>query len=177
MQSINEWAAAHNISQFVSQFIDAGFDTIPVLSELDTDDLDWMKINKPGDRKKILRAVRELAGQLSLESENAEEEEIIDVEHDPTMELVIRETSREMNQGRASVLEWTDMLSALSPMLSQGHRVNEGNPLYVATCMGDRNEVSRLVGRIKEGRLNVDVNELCGDAKTTVLHTAVGMGG
>jgi len=174
MEAIEVWAATHKIEAFLPKLIEAGFDTIEVLSELDAGDLDWMEITKPGDRKKILLAVKQLPCSDTFQEE---EDDIIDIVHDPTLELVHQEYSREMTQGRTSVLQMTDMLQALSPLLSHGHRINEGNPLYSAICKGDRQEVVRLVSKMKEGRINIDINELCGETKTTALHTAVGMGG
>ena len=164
------WAKQYKIECFLDKFVEAGFDTMEVISQIDAEDLDWMKISRPGDRKKVMIAVR----GISVE---ADAPLVVEEMIDETNELVVLECAKEMKEGKTSVLQLSDMLNALSPLLSQGHRIYEGNPLYLAVCQGDVEEVSRLVKKIKEGTLNVDVNELCGDSKSTVLHTAVGMGG
>lgn len=178
-EDIVQWAEQYKIDSFLGKFQEAGFDTMEVISEITAEDLDWMKINRPGDRKKIIIAVRAILDKDENRNETNEEEKEKITElagNEEIHELVNLECSKEMKEGRTSVLQLSDMLnSKVAPLLTQGHRIFEGNPLYLAVCQKDTQEVTRLVKKIKEGKLNVDINELCGDSKSTVLHTAISM--
>lgn len=168
-EEIVSWAKKYRIEAFLEKLQDAGFDTMEVLSQIEPEDLDWMEIIRPGDRKKIMIAVR----SIETQEDNEESEEVtVGTEINEiinTEELACSDRPRE-----PQIL--LDMMTALSPFLTQSHRVVEGNQLYHAVCKNDINEVTKLVKQIKEGNSIIDINEQCGTSKSTVLHTAVSMG-
>lgn len=181
-EDIQEWAKKYKLESFLGSFSKAGFDTMEVISEITPEDLDWMEIKRPGDRKKIMIGVRAIESSTTDENTNDDNDEEQNTQNETTVgneevnELVNLECSKEMKEGRTSVLQLSDKLQAkVLPLLTQGHRIYEGNPLYLAVCKKDNKEVEKLVKKIKEGKLNVDINELCGDSKSTVLHTAISM--
>lgn len=172
-EEILSWAKKYKIDAFLPKFQEAGFDTMEVISQIEAEDLDWMEITRPGDRKKIMIAVR----NIELELDNDEESEEITVGTEINTDPQIEEPEQiSLRTDRSCQTGLLDMLSALSPLLTQGQRVYEGNPLYHAVCKNDLNEVTSMVKQIKEGNSNIDINEQCGETKSTVLHTAVSMG-
>jgi len=54
------WCEQNDLTSMLSKFVKAGFDSLAVMEELDSNDLDYMQIMLPGTRKKVLRAIRML---------------------------------------------------------------------------------------------------------------------
>jgi len=57
---VKEWAIKYAIDSLLPKLIDAGFDTLDVLKELELSDLDAIGVQKPGERKKVLMATKAL---------------------------------------------------------------------------------------------------------------------
>lgn len=63
MENVHSWLVKNRLDIFEDVFIQNGYDELDVIAELDETDLDAMKINLPGHRKKILLRVKQLKEQ------------------------------------------------------------------------------------------------------------------
>lgn len=60
-ESVHEWLKALRLEQYHGRFVDAGYDDLEVLVDLDEGDLDHVGVTLPGHRKKLLLARAALA--------------------------------------------------------------------------------------------------------------------
>src|SRR3990167_5613750 len=203
-EEIIEWAKKYKIDQFLEKFVEAGFDTVEVIREMEESDLNWMDITAPGQRKKILLAVKNLPGEISQpiqqqgwefeqefgkpqkdDEEDLNEyevgQEIVAFENQvplydmPVGRMVSRHFQKQKGTRTTSKKSLEDLCASLLPFLTQGHRLRgqSENPLYTAISNNNVNEVLNILDQIRENKINLNVNDLCGDSRSTPLHNAI----
>eukprot|EP00128_Syssomonas_multiformis_P013501 Colp12_sorted_trinity150504_noHs@33056 len=67
-QAVQQWLTSHGFGKYAEAFIDAGFDNLVLLSNLTEEDLDMVRVTKPGHRKGLLVEVAKLKEQLAKPS-------------------------------------------------------------------------------------------------------------
>jgi hypothetical protein len=161
--SVEEWARDHHLEAFLAPLMEAGFDTVEVLAHVDDADLDWMKIERPGDRKKILLACSALRSALADEEVHSDALSVVGTCQEDGDAREVRESQEEVHR--------------LVQRLSVGslHPVSVENPLFVAISSGSIEEVQELVSSINAGTLTLDPNELGGPLRNTPLQVAVSL--
>src|SRR3990167_8995694 len=214
-EEIIEWAKKYKIDQFLEKFVEAGFDTVEVIREMEESDLNWMDITAPGQRKKILLAVKNLPGEISqpiqqqgweFEQEFGKQQKYVEEDPDdgdlddeedlneyevgqeivafenqvplydmPVGRMVSRHFQKQKGTRTTSKKSLEDLCASLLPFLTQGHRLRgqSENPLYTAISNNNVNEVLNILDQIRENKINLNVNDLCGDSRSTPLHNAI----
>jgi len=59
-RGVEQWLAVLRMQQYAPQFVEAGYDDLDVIADLDGADLDHMQVKLPGHRKKLLLAAANL---------------------------------------------------------------------------------------------------------------------
>lgn len=164
MNEIKDWATANGILEFLPKILEAGFDTLSVIAEIDKSDLDYMEITLPGHRKKILLAVTKLKESLNQSSQtqptppepsaaspSTEQNENNKVEEENVKEAV---------ESRAAIMQLIDNHSSSLRSTS--------NKVFEAVCKADVAELLELL----QTQSNLPfLNQLC--HSQTPLHVAV----
>lgn len=69
---VQQWARDNKIEHLLNRLMEAGYNTIKVLAELDDEDLEYLKITAPPDRKKLRLASADLKLDLRRQREREE---------------------------------------------------------------------------------------------------------
>ena len=166
-KDIKEWAEDNNIQDYLDKFIEAGFDTLDVISEIEQNDLDYMQITLPGHRKKILLAISKLkASKQSHNNQNNAQDDDLD------------KLEREATEGRKAILEMINNPSnnSIEKLLPHFQSIlsftsnNQQNELFEAVSNSDQIKLLRILQH-SSNSASIYINQYC-DGQTP-LHVAV----